>query len=75
VGLVHRFRGRVHLLALLAVSLGTTSALAQEAESSRDTLAYTTTIVTVRAKPLASAQSLGRLDAGVVVRLYSCSEG
>ena len=75
MGLVHRFRGRVHLLALLAVSLGTTSALAQEAESSRDTLAYTTTIVTVRAKPLASTQSLGRLDAGVVVRLYSCSEG
>ena len=75
MGLVHRFRGRVHLLALLAVSLGTTSALAQEAESSRDTLAYTTTIVTVRAKPLASASSLGRLDASVVVRLYSCSEG
>ena len=73
--LVRRFGGRVHLLALLAVSLGTTSALAQKAESSRDTLAYTTTIVTVRAKPFANAQALGRVDANALVRLYACSDG
>jgi len=63
------------LLALLALALAPISARGQDTSSLRDTLAYTTTIVTVRAKPFADAQSLGRVDAAVPVRLYSCSAG
>jgi uncharacterized protein YraI len=66
---------RVRFLAFFVFVLATTLARAQDTTSLRDTLAYTTTIVTVRAKPFADAQSLGRVDAAVVVRLYTCSAG
>ena len=65
----------VRLLALLSLALGAATVRAQDTTSAQDTLRYTTTIVTVRAKPLANAQSLGRVDAGVTVRLYTCSAG
>ncbi len=65
----------VRLLAFLSLALGAAPARAQDTTSLRDTLAHTTTILTVRAKPFASAQALGRVDAGVTVRLYTCSAG
>src|SRR2546425_11155248 len=64
---------RVRLLAFFALAVATATARAQDSTSLRDTLAYTTTIVTIRAKPFANAQALGRVDAAVPVRLYSCS--
>src|SRR6058998_1027668 len=63
------------LLALFSLALPIVSARAQDTLSPTDTLAYTTTIVTVRAKPFANAQSLGRVDAAAPVRLYTCSDG
>src|SRR5438445_11348147 len=63
----------LRFLAFLSLALATTSARAQDTTSVRDTLAYTTTIVTVRAKPFANAQPLGRVDAGAPVRLYTSS--
>ena len=65
----------VRLLTFLSLALATTAARAQDTASFRDTLAYTTTIVTVRAKPFANAQPLGRVDAAAPVRLYTCSAG
>ena len=65
----------LRLVAFLGLALASTSARAQDTTSLRDTLAYTTTIVTVRAKPFANAQALGRVDAAVQVRLYTCSAG
>jgi len=65
----------VRLLAFIGLAIGAASARAQDTTTVRETLTYTTTIVTVRAKPLANAQSLGRVDAGVTVRRYSCSAG
>jgi len=65
----------LRFLAFLSLALATTSARAQDTSSVRDTLAYTTTIATVRAKPLANAQALGRVDAAAPVRLYTCSAG
>src|SRR2546425_10618227 len=65
----------LRFLAFLSLALATTSARAQDTTSVRDTLAYTTTIVTVRAKPFANAQGLGRVDAAAPVRLYTCSAG
>lgn len=62
-------------LAFLWLIAVTTAARAQDSAVVQDTLAYTTTIVTVRAKPFANAQSLGRVDASVPVRLYTCAEG
>ena len=66
---------RSRLVALLFLAVWTASARAQDTTSARDTLAYTSTILTVRAKPFVNSHSLGRLDAGVTVRVYSCSEG
>src|SRR2546425_8965436 len=66
---------RVRLLAFFALAVATATARAQDSTSLRDTLAYTTAIVTVRAKPFANAQSLGRVDAAAPVRLYTCSAG
>jgi len=63
------------LLTFLTLAVAPTAARAQDTTSVRDTLAYTTTIVTVRAKPFANAQPLGRVDAGAPVRLYTCSGG
>ena len=60
---------------LLGLVLPVISARAQDTLRATDTLAYTTTIVTVRAKPFANAQSLGRVDAAALVRLYACSNG
>src|SRR5213083_3612043 len=65
----------LRFLAFLSLALATTSARGQDTTSARDTLAYTTTIVTVRAKPFANAQSLGRVDAAAPVRLYTCADG
>src|SRR2546428_10445513 len=65
----------LRFLVFLSLALATTSARAQDTTSVRDTLAYTTTIVTVRAKPFANAQGLGRVDAAAPVRLYTCSAG
>ena len=65
----------LRFLAFLSLALATTSARGQDTTSARDTLAYTTTIVTVRAKPFANAQGLGRVDAAAPVRLYTCSAG
>jgi|SRR2546422_109365 len=45
----------LRFLVFLSLALATTSARAQDTTSVRDTLAYTTTIVTVRAKPFANA--------------------
>src|SRR5438876_3858006 len=66
---------RVRLLPFFALAVATATARAQDSTSLRDTLAYTTAIVTVRAKPFANAQSLGRVDAAAPVRLYTCSDG
>src|SRR5438445_12684197 len=66
---------RVRLLPFFALAVATATARAQDSTSLRDTLAYTTAIVTVRAKPFANAQALGRGDAAVPVRLYTCSAG
>ena len=66
---------RVRLLAFFALAVAAGTARAQDSTSLRDTLAYTTAIVTVRAKPFANAQALGRVDAAVPVRLYTCSAG
>src|SRR6266571_8793923 len=63
------------LLALFTLALPIVSARAQDTLSTTDTLAYTTSIVTVRARPFANAQSLGRVDAAAPVRLYTCSAG
>src|SRR5438445_12718997 len=63
------------LVALLSLALHIVPARAQDTLSTTDTLAYTTTIVTVRAKPFANAESLGRVDAAAPVRLYACSDG
>ena len=65
----------VRLLVLASLALPIASARAQDTLSAADTLAYTTTIVTVRAKPFANAQSLGRVDAAALVRLYTCADG
>jgi len=65
----------LRFLVFLSLALATTSARAQDTTSVRDTLAYTTTIVTVRAKPFANARGLGRVDAAAPVRLYTCSAG
>ena len=65
----------VRLFAFLSLALATTSARAQDTTRVRDTLAYATTIVTVRAKPFANAQPLGRVDAGAPVRLYTWLAG
>ncbi len=65
----------VRLLAFFSLALAAPSARAQDTTSARDTLAYTTTIITVRAKPFAKAQPLGRVDAAAPVRLYACSDG
>jgi uncharacterized protein YraI len=65
----------VRLLSFLGLAVATTAARAQDTASVRDTLAYTTTIVTVRAKPFANAQPLGRVDAAASVHLYACSAG
>ena len=62
-------------LSLASLALPTASARAQDTLSASDTVAYTTTIVTVRAKPFANAQSLGRVDGAALVRLYTCSNG
>jgi hypothetical protein len=62
-------------LAFVYLALATTVARAQDTTSLRDTVAYTTTIVTIRAKPFANAQALGRVDAAAPVRLYTCSVG
>ena len=64
---------RFHVL--LGLVLPVISARAQDTLRATDTLAYTTTIVTVRAKPFADAQSLGRVDAAALVRLYACVDG
>src|SRR5438876_3164373 len=66
---------RVRLLPFFALAVATATARAQDSTSLRDTLAYTTAIVTVRAKPFANAQSLGRVDAAAPVRLYTCADG
>jgi len=63
------------LLPFLALALATAVARAQDTASLRDTLAYTTAIVTIRAKPSADAQGLGRVDAAAPVRLYTCAAG
>ena len=63
------------LLALFTLALHILPARAQDTLSTTDTLAYTTTIVTVRAKPFVNAQSLGRVDAAAPVRLYTCADG
>ncbi len=63
------------LLAFLSLALPLGSAPAQDTLTRTDTLAYTTAIVTVRAKPFANAPSLGRVDAAAPVRLYECSDG
>ncbi len=63
------------LLALYTLTLRVASARAQDTLSAADTLAYTTTIVTVRAKPFANSPSLGRVDAAAPVRLYTCADG
>src|SRR5438552_18306107 len=63
------------LLALFSLALCIVPARAQDTLSTTDTLAYTTTIVTVRAKPFANASSLGRVDAAAPIRLYACSDG
>ena len=63
------------LLALFSLALCIVPARAQDTLSTTDTLAYTTTIVTVRAKPFVNAQSLGRVDAAAPVRLYTCVDG
>jgi uncharacterized protein DUF3761/SH3 domain-containing protein len=65
----------IRLLSFVSFALASTSVRAQDTTSLRDTLAYTTTVVTVRAKPFANAQPLGRVDAAVPVRLYTCSAG
>ncbi len=65
----------VRLLAVFSVALPLTSARAQDTLRAADTLAYTTTIVTVRAKPFANAPSVGRVDAAALIRLYTCSDG
>jgi hypothetical protein len=64
----------VRFLAFVCLAVATTVARAQDT-SLRDTLAYTTTIVTVRAKPFANSRALGRVDAAAPVRLYTCSGG
>jgi uncharacterized protein YraI len=69
---------RIHVVrfaTLLCLTLATTAARAQDTTSLRDTVAYTTTIVTVRAKPFANSEALGRVDAVVPVHLYTCSVG
>src|SRR2546427_10257776 len=66
---------RVRLLPFFALAVATATARAQDSTSLRDTLAYTTAIVTIRAKPFANAQALGRVDAAAPVRLYTCSAG
>jgi len=63
------------ILAVFSLTLPLASARAQDTLSATDTLAYTTTIVTVRAKPFTNAPSLGRVDAAAPVRLYTCSDG
>ena len=65
----------VRSAALLALAFPTAPVRAQDTLRATDTLAYTTTIVTVRAKPFANAQSLGRVDADAPVRLYTCANG
>jgi len=65
----------IGLLTFLTLALASPAARAQDTASLRDTLAYTTAIVTLRAKPLASAPALGRVDAAVPVRRYTCAEG
>ena len=70
---VTKLLGPVGLLAFLSTAVWTASARAQDTTSARDTIAYTSTILTVREKPFENAQALGRLDADVTVRVYSCS--
>src|SRR5690349_2993192 len=49
------------IVGVFSVTLPLASARAQDTLSEADTLAYTTTVVTVRAKPFTSAPSLGRV--------------
>src|SRR6184192_3177441 len=48
---------------------------AQAPLSSQDTLAYTTSSVLLREKPLPTARALAVLPQGTAVRLYACSQG
>ncbi|MBI4419424.1 MAG: DUF3761 domain-containing protein [Gemmatimonadetes bacterium] len=66
---------RARVLRFLVLAFAATSLRAQDTTRVRDTLAYTTTIVTIRDKPIADARPLGRVDASVPVRLYACSAG
>src|SRR5437016_12700649 len=66
---------RVRLLPFFALAVATATARAQDSTSLRDTLAYTTAIVTIRGKPFANAQALGRVEAAAPIRLYTCSAG
>jgi uncharacterized protein YraI len=68
-------RSRLFTFLTVPLALAWHSARGQDTGQLPDTLAYTTTIVSVRAQPLASAQALGRVDAAVPVRLYTCSAG
>jgi uncharacterized protein YraI len=61
-----RFFSQVGLLLVATQAAG-------QALSQRDTLAYTTTIVTVRSNAFDNSAALGRLDAAVPVRLYDCA--
>src|SRR5712691_8386953 len=65
----------IRLASLLSVAIAASSARAQDRAAVRDSLAYTTASVTVRAKPFVTAQALGKLVAGSAVRVSRCSSG
>ena len=63
------------LFSLLCSALLAGPVSAQAPVSSQDTLAYTTSSVRLREKPLPTARALAVLPQGTAVRLYACSQG
>src|SRR5947207_9793439 len=63
------------LFSLLCSALLAGPVSAQAPLSSQDTLAYTTSSVRLREKPLPTARALAVLPQGTAVRLYACSQG
>src|SRR5256886_10895592 len=66
---------RRRLFSLLCSALLAGPVSAQAPPSSQDTVAYTTSSVRLREKPLPTARALAVLPQGTAVRLYSCSQG
>ena len=63
------------LISALVLGAGVRAAAAQDSAAARDTIAYATTALAVRERPIADAPVLGRLEIHSAVRVYGCKGG